>query len=166
MTAKNTTRTRTVTWEDPATGAAAARTMSGLDYLRALQRGELPAPPISALLGMAFETVEEGRVVFALVPSEEHYNPIGTVHGGIPATLLDSAMGCAIHTMLPAGAGYTTLQLDVKLVRGITTATGRLRCEGTIVHVGGRTATAQGHVVDETGTLYAHGTTTCLIMRG
>jgi uncharacterized protein (TIGR00369 family) len=138
--------------------------VTGLEFLRAIGAGELPAAPIAELLGFEPVEVEEGRVVFAAVPEERHYNPIGTVHGGLAATLLDSAMGCAVHSTLPAGVGYTTLELKVNFVRPITTETGRILCEGTVVHRGGRVSTAEGRVFAEVdGALLAHGTTTCLI---
>jgi uncharacterized protein (TIGR00369 family) len=139
--------------------------VTGLEVIRALAAGELPGAPIAELLGFAPVEVEEGRVVFAAVPGERHYNPIGTVHGGLAATLLDSAMGCAVHTTLPAGVGYTTLELKVNFTRPITHETGRILCEGTVVHRGGRVATAEGRVYAEAdGRLLAHGTTTCLIL--
>lgn len=160
-----TSRTRTVTWEDPLAGAEAAQTMSGIEYLRAMARGTLPGPPIAALLGLEIVEVETGRVVFAVEPAEYHYNPIGTVHGGLACTIADSAMACAIHSTLPAGTAYTTLELKVNLVRPITRETGRVRCEGTTIHVGGRVATAEARLFDEGGKLYAHATTTCLVLR-
>jgi uncharacterized protein (TIGR00369 family) len=139
--------------------------VTGIEFLRAIGAGELPGAPIAELLGIAPVEVEEGRVVFAAVPEPRHYNPIGTVHGGLAATLLDSAMGCAVHSILPADVGYTTLELKVNFVRPITAETGRILCEGTIVHDGGRVATAEGRVFAEaTGKLLAHGTTTCLIL--
>jgi uncharacterized protein (TIGR00369 family) len=139
--------------------------MNGLETLRALAAGDLPGAPIGELLGFAPVEVEEGRVVFAAEPGPEHYNPIGSVHGGLAATLLDSAMGCAVHSTLPAGVGYTTLELKVNFTRPITSETGRILCEGTIVHRGGRVATAEGRVYAEAdGKLLAHGTTTCLIL--
>jgi uncharacterized protein (TIGR00369 family) len=158
-------RTRTVAWEDPAAGAGAAAEMSGLEYLRAIDRGELPAAPMADLLSFGFHEIEEGRVVFECVPAEYHYNPIGAVHGGLACTLFDSAMGCAVHTMLPAGVGYTTVELKVNFLRPIETKTGRLLCEGTIIHVGGRIATAEARLRDERGKLYGHATTTCMIFR-
>jgi uncharacterized protein (TIGR00369 family) len=140
------------------------KAMTGLEVLRAIAAGEVPGAPIAELLGFEPVEAEEGRVVFAAVPSQEHYNPIGTVHGGLAATLLDSAMGCAVHSTLPAGVGYTTLELKVNFVRPITTETGRILCEGTVVHRGGRVATAEGRVFAEAdGALLAHATTTCLI---
>lgn len=159
-------RSRVITWSDPQEAAEIGRTMSGLDYLRAIVEGQIPQPPISQTIGMRLVEAEEGRAVFALEPAEYHYNPIGSVHGGIAATLLDSAMGCALNTLLPKGTAYTTLELKVNYIRPLTTSVGTVRCEGTVIHVGGRIATAEGRVVDAAGKLYAHGTTTCLIMRG
>ena len=160
-----TPRTRTITWEDPMITAEKGRTMSGLEALRAVQSGELPAPPIAVLMGMSLAEVEEGRVVFTVLPAEYHYNPIGVVHGGLAATVLDSALGCAVHSTLSAGTGYTTLEIKVNYVRAITQATGELRCEAKIIHQGGRIATAEARVTDAAGKLYAHGTTTCIIFR-
>ncbi len=165
MTEYQERRTRTVTWSDPAPALRAAQTMSGIAYLKAIQSGELPPPPIAALIGMALVEVSEGRAVFSAEPAEYHYNPLGTVHGGIAATLLDSAMGCAVQSLLPAGTGYTTLEIKVNYLRPITSATGTVTCEGTIIHLGGRIATAEARLTDATGKLYAHGTTTCLLLR-
>jgi uncharacterized protein (TIGR00369 family) len=158
-------RTRTVTWEDPRPLAEAGHGVSGLEFLRRIVNGELPRPPFAALLNFDLVEVSEGYAVFAVNPAEYHYNPIGVVHGGLAATLLDSAMGCAVHSMLPAGAGYTTLEIKVNFIRAMTAETGRVRCEARTVHTGARTATAEGRIVDEAGKLYAHGTTTCLILR-
>ena len=139
--------------------------MTGLEVLRAIAAGEAPGAPIAELLGFEPVEAEKGRVVFAAEPGPQHYNPLGAVHGGLAATLLDSAMGCAVHSTLPAGKGYTTLELKVNFTRPITSETGRIVCEGTVVHRGGRVATADGRVVAErTGKLLAHGTTTCLIL--
>jgi uncharacterized protein (TIGR00369 family) len=115
--------------------------MSGLEFLGAMQKGELPLPPICELVSFEPAEIEEGRVVFECTPAEYHYNPIGAVHGGLACTLFDSAMGCAVHTMLPAGVGYTTVELKVNFLRPIALQTGRLRCEGTTIHVGGHIAT-------------------------
>lgn len=158
-------RTRTITWDDPAPALRAARSMSGLEYLKAIQAGELPPPPIAALMNMTLGEASEGRIVFRAEPAEYHYNPLGTVHGGVAATLLDSAMGCVVQSLLPAGAGYTTLEIKVNYLRPITSSTGIVTCEGTIIHLGGRTATAEGRLTDAAGKLYAHGTTTCIIFR-
>jgi uncharacterized protein (TIGR00369 family) len=162
---QTTTRTRTISWKDPLQAARAGRKMSGIDFLRAIAAGHVPPPPIVVLMGMGFVEVEEGRAVFSVEPAEYHYNPIGVVHGGLAATLLDSAMGCAVQSMLPAGTGYTTLEIKVNLVRALTVETGEVRAEGKVIHMGGRIATAEGKVVDSSGKLYAHGTTTCIILR-
>ena len=158
-------RERTFTWGDPRTGARAAPSMPGIEYLRAMIRGEYPPPPIAMALGFTLEEVEEGRAVFGLEPAEFHYNPIGMVHGGVAATMLDSAMGCAVHSRLPAGAGYTTLEMKVNLLRAITIDTGPVRCEGTLLHLGRTTALAEARMTDSAGRLLAHATSTCLIVR-
>jgi len=157
-------RTLSVEWEDPVALAEAGRKMPGIDFLRAIRDGRLPAPPIARLLGFDLVEVEPGHAVFELVPGEHHYNPIGAVHGGLAMTLLDSAMGCAVQTQMPAGGGYTTLEAKTNLVRPITSATGRLRAIGKLVHAGKRVATAEGRLEDARGKLYAHATTTCLIL--
>ena len=148
---------------DPVAIAALGRELSGIEYVRQIFDGELPPPPISQLMGFRGVEFEHGRAVFEMTPGPEHYNPIGTVHGGIALTLLDSAMGCAVHTTLAAGVGYTTLEVKTNFVRPITAETGVIRCEGTVVHGGSRIATAEGRLVDGAGKLLAHGTTTCLI---
>ena len=158
-------RTHTVKWHDPAPALQAMRRMSGLEALKAMQSGELPPPPAIALIGIKMIEVSEGSVIFCIEPAEYHYNPLGTVHGGITATLLDSAMGCAVQSLLPAGAGYTTLEIKVNYVRPITVATGTVTCEGTCIHRGGRIAIAEGRVTDAMGKLYAHATTTCMLLR-
>jgi uncharacterized protein (TIGR00369 family) len=156
-------RTRTVTWEDPLVSARAGATLSGIDYLRAIVQGKLPPPPIALLLGFDIEEVEEGRVVFTAETGEHQYNPIGVVHGGVAATLLDSVMGCAVHSRLPRGRGYTTLEIKVNYVRAIKHDSGPLRAIGTVVHMGAKTATAEARLLDGEGRLCAHGTTTCLL---
>lgn len=158
-------RTRTFSWEDPRAVAEMGRGLSGLEYLRKILTGELPRPPISALMNFGISELSEGYAVFTAEPAEYHYNPIGVVHGGLAATLLDSAMGCAVHSMLPAGVGYTTLEIKVNYVRAMTSETKGVRCEAKVIHVGGRTATAEGRIFDSEGKLYAHGTTTCIIFR-
>jgi len=158
-------RTRTITWQDPMPGAKAGARMSGLDYLRAMAAGELPPPPMLITMGMRMAEVEEGRVVFFVEPDEYHYNPIGVVHGGLAATMADSAMGCAVHSTLPAGAGYTTLEFKINFVRPLTRDTGRVHCEARTIHVGGRVATAEARLTDAEGRLYAHATTTCMVFR-
>jgi len=165
VTNLQTSRTRVITWEDPTTAVQTGKTISGIAYLRALQAGELPPPPVAVLMGMWISEVSEGRAVFAVEPAEYHYNPLGTMHGGVIATLLDSALGCVVQSVLPAGTAYTTLELKVNYVRAITVKTGVVHAEGKIIHVGGRVATAEGRLTDEAGKLYAHATTTCIIMR-
>lgn len=159
-------RTRTVSWQDPRALAEAGKGLSGLEYLRKIVAGELPPPPIGALMDFRVIEVEEGRAVFAVTPAEYHYNPIGVVHGGVAATLLDSALGCAVHSTLPAGVGYTTLEIKVNYIRPLTKETGPVRCEAKVIHLGARTAIAEGRIEDERGKLYAHGSTTCIIFRG
>jgi uncharacterized protein (TIGR00369 family) len=157
-------RSRTFEWEDPRLFLDASRGLSGLEVLQRIAKRELPRPPIGALMDFTLAEVSPGRAVFTAEPAEFHYNPIGVVHGGLAATLLDSAMGCAVHSMLPPGVGYTTLEIKVNFVRPLTAATGLVRSEGTVVHMGSRTATAEGRLVDRAGKLYAHGTTTCLVL--
>jgi uncharacterized protein (TIGR00369 family) len=138
--------------------------MTGLELLRAIASGDVPGAPIAELMGMEPIEAEEGRVVFAAVPGPEHYNPIGSVHGGFAATLLDSAMGCAVHSTLAEGVGYTTLEMKVNFTRPISSDTGRVLCEGRLLHRGRRVATAEGSLIaEESGKLLAHGSTTCLI---
>jgi len=160
-------RTRTVTWDDPLVGLQNAQALTGLEYLREIFERRLPPPPIAVT--MAFTGVElgEGRAVFRGEPGEFLYNPIGVVHGGFAMTLLDSALGCAVHTTLGIGERYTTLETKVNFVRPITMETGPVRCEATVVYRGGKIATAEGRLtVEANGKLLAHGTTTCLIVAG
>ena len=138
--------------------------MSGIEFLRAIRDGRLPSPPIAELLGFKLVEVEPGHAVFEVTPGEQHYNPIGVVHGGLAMTLLDSAMGCCVQTHMPAGGGYTTLEAKTNLTRSITSNTGKLRAIGKVVHVGRRMATAEGRLVDADGKLYAHATTTCMVL--
>ena len=140
------------------------KSMSGLEFLTAIRDDRLPGPPISRGLAFRMAEVEHGRVVFEGFPSSEHYNPIGTVHGGYAATLLDSCMSCAVQSTLPKGTGYTTLEFKVSLVRAITVDTGRVLAEGRVLTTGRRVGTAEGRLLDSSGKLLAHGTATCLIM--
>ncbi|MFJ7126031.1 PaaI family thioesterase [Streptomyces sp. NPDC098101] len=156
-------RTRTVEWEDPAASARAAGTMAGLDFLREIAAGRLPGPPVAALLGFGLEEVEDGRVVFSFEPAEEHYNPIGSVHGGVYATLLDSAAGCAVHSTLPVGTAYTSLDLSTRFLRPITIATGKVRAVGTVLSRGRRTALAEAGLYDAEDRLLGHATSTCMV---
>ena len=139
--------------------------LSGLDQMRAIASGEIPPPPIAELFDFELVEVDEGRALFAGRPGPQHYNPIGVVHGGLAATLLDSAMGCAVHTTLEPGWSYGTLDLSARFVRPITKDTGRILCEGVVVHRGGKTATTEGRVwAEETGKLLAHGTGSALLL--
>jgi uncharacterized protein (TIGR00369 family) len=157
-------RTRTFSWHDPAATAAEGMKLSGLQYIRAIAAGTLPAPPIAELLGFQIVEADEGRAVFAIEPAEWMYNPIGMVHGGVAATLLDSCMGCAVHTTLAPGVGYTTTDLQVRYIRAMGESTGRVLAEGRLVHGGKRTATAEGRVFTESDEkLIAHGSTGCVI---
>ena len=155
-----------MTWEDPFTVLRAAPGRTGLELLQQLIDEHLPPPPIAVMLDFRITEVSEGRAVFRGEPGEFLYNPIGSVHGGYAMTLLDSAMGCAIHTTLAAGETYTTLEVKVNFIRPISTDTGPVRCEGTVLHRGDRIATAEGELIAErTGKLLAHGSTTCLVKR-
>jgi uncharacterized protein (TIGR00369 family) len=137
--------------------------MAGLDFVRAIFEGKLPAPPVMQTVEPFDSTAEPGVVVIHSTPGFRHYNPIGLVHGGYAATLLDSAMGLAVHTMLPAGTGYTTLEFKISFIKGMTKDTGPVRTEGRILNVGRRAATAEARITDANGRLLAHGTTTCLV---
>ena len=140
-----------------------ARTMDGMTLFGEIMAGRLPAPPMAKALGFWIEEVELGRVVFGYQPVFEHYNPLGSVHGGVAATLLDSVMGCCIHTTLKAGIGYTTVEIKVNYVRAMTDKTGPVKAEGKVINVGSRIGTSEGRLYDSAGKLLAHGTTTCLI---
>jgi len=159
-------RERTFTWADPMITAQAAAEIPGIEAIRKIAAGELPPPPIASLLDFEITLVEEGRVIFAVTPREWMYNPIGSVHGGVAATLLDSALGCAIHTVLPAGARYTTTDLHVHYVRGMTAETGRVLADSRVVHAGRKLATSEGRLYAEADPerLFAHATTSCLIL--
>lgn len=141
----------------------AMRTHSGIDFLNGIMQGEFPPAPIADLLDVVGIEATPGRVVFQGTPGWKHYNPAGTVHGGYTATLLDTAVACAIHSMLPAGKAYTTLELKVNFVRAMTKDTGPVRAEGKVVNVGGQVGIAEGRIMDADGKLLAFATTTCLI---
>ena len=138
--------------------------ITGLDYFRKIIAGELTPPPMLTLLGMRLVEADEGRVVFATTVEAAHYNGLGVAHGGFAATLLDSALGCCINTMMPPGRRFTTVELKVNFTRPLTHEVGPLRCEARVIHLGGRTATSEARVVDRHGKLYAHGTTTCIVV--
>jgi uncharacterized protein (TIGR00369 family) len=136
---------------------------SGLDFLRGLMEGRHPAPPVSRTTRTYLVETEQGRVVFKGAPDEAFFNPLGTIHGGWTAGILDSAMACAVHSTLQPGQGYTTVEFKVNLVRPVLPASGELTCEGILVHRGGTVATSEGYLRDAEGRLLAHGTETCLI---
>ena len=156
-------RERTFRWDDPMKGAKEALTMAGLDYFQAMNDGRLPMPPLLHTLDFKVESIEKGKAVFAFEPQEFHYNPIGTVHGGVISAILDSAMGCSIHSLLAAGTGYTTLELKVNFLKAITIKSGELKAVGKVIHSGSRTALVEAQLIDEKGTIYAHGVSTCMI---
>ena len=163
MTQTQTGRTRTFSWSDRAQHASLIGTRTGLELLRAMAAGEFPAPPVMHLIGMAGMEVEEGSVTVYLDPQEFHYNPLGSMHGGVLSTLLDTAAACSVHTTLAAGVGYTSLDLNVKFLRPVTMSTGRIRCQGAVLQRGRRTALAEARMTDAQGRLIAHATSSCLI---
>jgi len=158
-------RTRLVSWHDPQVYLPNLQTMDGITFLRSLVEGKMPPPPISLLLGFALEEVEPGYAVFTVIPKEYHYNPIGAAQGGLAAAVLDAAMGCAIQSTLPAGIGYTTVELHMNYIRPITLDSGQLRGVGKVIHSGRRMATAEARLIDASDKLYAHGTSTCMIFQ-
>jgi uncharacterized protein (TIGR00369 family) len=156
-------RTREVTWYDPMIGASQGLRMPGLDYLRAIAGGELPPAPIATHFDFAITEVEVGRVSFTCQPDESAYNPIGVVHGGLVCTLLDSVCGCAVHSTLPLGKGYTSIEIKVSYLKAVTARSGLLTATGTLVKGGSRVAFSEGVVVDESGATVATATSTCLV---
>lgn len=156
-------KTKTITWVDPRPQAAEAMIMSGLDYLQAIMDGKLPGAPIASHINLEFVSVAPGEVVMAATPDESHYNPIGSVHGGFVATLLDSVCGCAVQTTLPAGTAYTSLDLNVSFLRGITAETGRVIAHGRVTKPGSRAAFVEADVRDSARRLLATATSTCLV---
>ena len=157
-------RSRTYEWTDPSIVAGKLGSMSGIDQLRTMIAGDLPAPPIMATLDIEpLEIVGEGSVQVYLTSQEFHYNPLGSMHGGVISALLDTAAGCAVHSTLAPGFGYTSLDLHTRFLRPITVASGRLRCEGIVVNRTRQTALAESRLYDEGGRLVAHATSTCMI---
>jgi uncharacterized protein (TIGR00369 family) len=138
---------------------------SGLETLQRALEGKLPVPPMNATLGFSLVEVAEGRAAFEGAPAEWQYNPLGTVHGGWLSALLDSALGCAVHTVLPAGSGYTTLDLHVRFVRAVTVEVPRVRAEAGVTHAGSRIVTADGRIIGPDGKLYATGSASCLVLK-
>jgi len=156
-------RTKTITWQDPMIGAKAMTTLSGLDYMRALLAGDYPPPPILEVMNLHLESVEVGTVTFTAQPDESHYNPIGAVHGGFACTVLDSVAGCAVQTTLPLGFGYTSLEIKVNYLAGITATTGPLTAVGTVIKPGKRVAFAEGVLTDSSGKIVATASSTLLV---
>ena len=156
-------RTRTFGWTDPAAHASQLGRRTGLEILQAMSAGELPPPPIMQLIDIAGFSAVEGSVTVLLDPQEFHYNPLGTVHGGVISTLLDTAAGCSVHSTLPAGVSYTSIDLSVKFLRPVTLASGRLTCTGSVLQRGRRTALAEARLTDAQGRLTAHATSSCMI---
>ncbi|BDE06571.1 hypothetical protein WPS_18470 [Vulcanimicrobium alpinum] len=159
------TRERLVRWEDPLSHLAGFEGMTGLQALQAIVEGRVPPPPIANLMDFTIVEVDQGRAVFEGLPGEHHYNPIGSVHGAFALALFDSAMSCAIHTLLDVGVGYTTTDVQVRFIRGISKDSGPIRCEGTALHVGRSTAVAEGKLYDGSRKLLGIGTTACAILR-
>lgn len=156
-------RSRLVTWQDPIEMAKKMQSLTGVESLKMMIANKT-TPPISELLNFQLIDAQEGKALFSLQPEEYHYNPVGVVHGGLAASVLDSAMACAIHSLLPPETFCTTLELKVNYLRPITLKVGKLRCEAEVLHFGGRTAVAQGKVLDSNNKLYAHSTSTFMIL--
>ncbi len=158
-------RTRSYRYTPPQPPPRDLAALSGVEIMRRVQNGEIPAPPIANTLDFTIAAVEHGAATFEGDPAEWMYNPLGTVHGGWIATLLDSALGCAVHSALPPASTYTTATLEVKFIRAVTVDTGRVRAEAKVVHVGGKIATAEARLVTVEGEkLLATATTTCAIL--
>lgn len=159
-----TQQTRTISWVDPRPQAEQALTMSGLDYLQSMVDGTIPAPPIASHINLEVVEVRPGVAIMAATPDDSHYNPIGSVHGGFYATLLDSVCGCAVQTTLPAGTAYTSLDLNVSFLRAISTETGRVVATGRVTKPGSRAAFVEADIRDAEGRLLATATSTCLVL--
>lgn len=157
-------RERTFEWADPMLGATSAMKMSGYEYIKSICDGTLPMPPIMSLLGVDTASMKEGYMDLEFYAKEYHYNTIGGVHGGVFCTLLDSCMGCAVHTTLAQGTGFATLEFKVNFLKPIKIESGKMTCEGTVIHSGKKTAVAEAKILDESGKLYALGQSTCLIL--
>ena len=159
-------RQRTYGWEDPAPLASQAKQLAGLDFLERMINAEFPLPPLIHTLDFKVSGIQPGRAVFSFQPQEFHYNPLGSVHGGVITAILDSAMGCALHSVLPLGTGYTSVDIKVNFLKPINIKTGSLKAVGTIINQGNRTALLEGRLTDENDKLYAHATSTCMIFKG
>jgi len=159
-----TQRTRTIEWEDPQISSRDTQNISGLEYLCALKDGNIAPPPAARLVGYHIVSIDTGQTVFELTPSEHHYNPFSSVHGGMLSTLLDAAMTAAVMTLLPVGKACSTLELKVNFIRPVNSKTGLIRAKAYIIHAGNRVATVEGRLLDGNEKLYAHATSTCLIV--
>lgn len=155
--------TRTYAWSEPTAWAAELGRVDGLTLLRRMVSGELPPPPVASMVGFAAAEVDEGRFALVVEPQVWHENPLGTVHGGVLATLLDTAASCAVHSTLPAGVGYTTTDLHTRFIASVRPGTGAVRCEGRVLHRGRTTAMAESRLEDASGRLLAHATVSCLL---
>jgi uncharacterized protein (TIGR00369 family) len=160
----NMERTKTIAWQDPLKATSQISKMPGLDYLQAIRNGKTAHPPLLHTLEFAIDSIQKGEAIFSFLPQEFHYNTLGTVHGGVISAILDSAMGCSLHSLLPAGTGYTTLELKVNFLKAVTTRTGKLRAIGRVIHAGSRTALVEAQLTSDDNTIYAHATSTCLIL--
>lgn len=158
-------RRLTVTWTDPREALPSLAALPGLEYLRGVQRGEIPPPPIAEVFGMRFATVEDGRFAVSCEPREAFFNPLGSVHGGLACTLLDTALACAGHTTLPAGVGYTSVDLQVRYLRAVQPSAGRITATGTVVKRGARVIFTDGELTDDAGTVYATATSSLLVLQ-
>ncbi|WP_199742989.1 PaaI family thioesterase [Nocardia stercoris] len=163
LSAETGVRLRSYAWDDPTIAANAAATMSGLEFLRSVAEGAVPPPPLMKTLDVRLESVEAGTVVFGFTPAEYHYNPIGSVHGGVSSSLLDSAAGCAVHSRLPLGTAYTSIDLSVRFLAPIRVDTGPVQCTGTVRHLGSRVALAEAALTSRSGKLLATATSSCLL---
>lgn len=162
---KNLKRTRTYEWIDPLDTAAKSKSMAGYDFLQGILSGTIPQPPVAQTLDFKPSSLEAGKVIFDFEPKEFHYNPIGTVHGGVISTVLDTVLGCALHSMLAKGVAYTTLELKVNFVKAVTISSGRLKAEGRLIHLGKSTALVEADLKDDSGRLYAHAISTCMLFQ-
>ena len=156
-------RVRIVTWEDPRTPAREARRLSGAAFFDAMRRGKIPEPPFGKLLGIDMFDAGEGFFMMSLQPQEIHYNPMGCVHGGILATLLDSVMSASVHTSLSADRGYLTSEINVQFLRPVFTGTGEIMASGHLVSLDEHVALAEGKIFDSGDTIYAKATATCVV---
>ena len=157
-------RKKLIIWQDPMEGVAQIHKMPGFDYLQAINDGKIPFSPLVLTLDFCVDRVKKGEAIFSFLPQEFHYNALGTVHGGVISAILDSAMGCSLHSLLPAGTGYTTLELKVNFLKAVTIRTGELKASGRMIHAGSRTALVEAQLTGSDNTIYAHVTSTCLII--